>query len=329
MTDPVDALASAIRAGQRAALARAITLVESTRADHEASAQALLGHLLASRGEDEVDTLRLGITGVPGAGKSTLIEALGLQLVSRGHRVAVLAIDPTSALSGGSILGDKTRMGQLSVHPAAFVRPSPSAGTLGGVARRTREAMLLCEAAGYDVVIIETVGVGQAEVVAADMVDFFFVLALAGAGDELQGIKRGVLELADLVAINKADGDNEPRARRAAAELRRAMHLLTPPDPDWRAPVMPISALSGEGLDELWAQVERHREIGTARGVRATKRAAQRVRWMWRAVEDRLMGSLRDDEAVGALVAELEQRVASGALPPTEAAAQVLATYRG
>jgi LAO/AO transport system kinase len=251
----VSELARALRAGDRTALARAITLVESRRSDHRQAAHALLQDLLPHAG----DAIRLGITGVPGVGKSTTIDALGTHLTEEGHRLAVLTVDPTSTRTGGSILADKTRMTRLSSDPAAFIRPSPSGGTLGGVTAQTRETMLLCEAAGYDVVIVETVGIGQSETAVADMTDFFLVLMLPGAGDELQGLKKGVLELADMLAVNKADGDNVARAKAAAAEYRAALHILHPQSKDWSPPVLTYSALTGDGIVQLWKNVLEHR----------------------------------------------------------------------
>src|SRR6185503_8172888 len=247
-------LASGIRAGDRASLARAITLIESKRADHRSDAHRLVQELLPLTGK----AVRLGITGAPGAGKSTTIDALGTYLTEHGHKVAVLAVDPSASRSGGSILGDKTRMARLAVDPAAFIRPSPASGTLGGVAAKTRETMLLCEAAGYDVVIVETVGVGQSETAVADMTDFFLLLMVAGAGDELQGLKKGVVELADMIAVNKADGDNIERARIAAADFRGALNILTPASATWSPPVITYSALTGTGIPELWAKVVEH-----------------------------------------------------------------------
>ena len=245
-------LADALLAGDRRALARSITLVESTRADHRAEAVALLDAVLPATGK----AVRVGITGTPGAGKSTFVEELGTRLTGEGHRLAVLAIDPSSRRSGGSILGDKTRMERLARDPQAFIRPSPSGGALGGVARRTREAGLLCEAAGFDVVVVETVGVGQSEVAVADMVDCFVLLAAPGGGDELQGIKRGIMELADVVVVNKADGDLQPAATRAVADYQHAVHLLRPKHPGWQVPVLPVSALTGTGVDETWTAIE-------------------------------------------------------------------------
>lgn len=322
--DPA-ALADAVHAGDRAALARAITLLESRRDDHRAQAGEVLARLMPHTGAGE----RLGVSGVPGAGKSTFIEAFGLRLADEGRRVAVLAVDPSSAVSGGSILGDKTRMQRLANHPAAFIRPSPSAGTLGGVAARTRETILLCEAAGFDAVIVETVGVGQSEAVVAGMVDFFVVLALAGAGDELQGIKRGVLELADLVAVNKADGDGLRRAEEAARALRAALSVVAPRDPSWRTPVLTCSALTGAGLAEIADAIRAHHEAGEASGAREERRRAQRVRWLWEAVEDGLLSALRAHPAVAARQVALEAAVRDGRTPATVAARELLDAFVG
>src|SRR5512139_4037802 len=249
-------LVRGVRAGDRAMLARAITLIESKRADHRKTAHHLVQELLPLTGKG----VRLGITGAPGAGKSTTIDVLGTYLTGKGHKVAVLAVDPSSSRTGGSILGDKTRMARLASDPHAFVRPSPSSGTLGGVAAKTRETMLLCEAAGYDVVMVETVGIGQSETAVADMTDFFLVLMLPGAGDELQGLKKGIVELADMIAVNKADGDNIARANVAAADFRSALHILQPRSPTWMVPVMTYSALAGSGIDALWRHVTDYRQ---------------------------------------------------------------------
>jgi len=311
-----------ILAGERAALARAITLVESRRADHQLAARTLLERLMPYTGRAQ----RIGITGVPGAGKSTTIEALGCNLTAVGHRVAVLAVDPSSSRTGGSILGDKTRMERLSVDPDAYIRPSPSSGTLGGVARKTREAMLLCEAAGFDVVIVETVGVGQSETVVADMVDMFLALLIPGGGDELQGIKKGLIEIADLIVINKADADPE-RAERSAREYQTALHILTPASPDWTPPVITASGLKNDGLDRLWAQIERHREVMSANGDREARRAAQNARWMWAMVMDRLEGAFREHPQVAALSPDLEQQVRAGRLPASVAADRLLKSF--
>src|SRR5438132_183937 len=276
---PVDteALARELRAGSRAALARAITLIESRRTDHQAAARALVQALLPDTGK----AIRVGITGSPGVGKSTTIDVLGMSLIGQGHKIAVLAVDPSSARTGGSILGDKTRMARLSTADAAFIRPSPASGTLGGVAAKTREAMLLCEAAGFDAVLVETVGIGQSETVVSDMTDFFLVLMLPGAGDELQGIKKGVVELADVIAVNKADGDNLKRAQAAAGEYRAALHILTPRSPNWTPPVVTYSALTGDGVRDLWDQILVHRQRMTGTGELAKVRREQQVKWMW------------------------------------------------
>jgi LAO/AO transport system kinase len=277
LSDDIQKLAQPLRAGDRAALARAITLIESRRADHQERARALVQALLPETGK----AVRVGVTGMPGVGKSTTIEALGTFLTGQGHKVAALTVDPSSTRTGGSILADKTRMARLANDPAAFIRPSPSAGTLGGVAAKTRETMLLCEAAGYDVVLVETVGVGQSETAVADLTDFFLVLMLPGAGDELQGLKKGVLELADMLAVNKADGDNVVRARAAATEYGAAFHILTPRSPNWTPPVTTYSALTGEGIASLWHHILDHRERMTASGEFAARRREQQVKWMW------------------------------------------------
>jgi len=318
----IDDLETRILAGERAALARAITLVESRRIDHQEAARALLERIMPHTGQAQ----RVGITGVPGAGKSTTIEALGVSLTAAGHKVAVLAVDPSSSRTGGSILGDKTRMERLSVDPDAFIRPSPSGGTLGGVARKTREAMLLCEAAGFDVVIVETVGVGQSETVVADMVDIFMALLIPGGGDELQGIKKGLIEIADMIVINKADAD-PARAERSAREYRTALHILTPASPDWTPLVTTASGLTGQGLEDLWKQVERHREIMTANGERETRRAGQNARWMWAMVRDRLDEAFRHHPDVAALSPELERQVRAGRVPASAAADRLLKAF--
>lgn len=315
----VSALAARVRAGDRPALSRAITLVESKRADHRAAARALIQELLPFTG----NAIRIGVTGVPGVGKSTTIDTLGSNLTAAGHKVAVLAVDPSSTRTGGSILGDKTRMTRLSVDDRAFIRPSPSSGTLGGVAAKTRETMLVCEAAGFDVILVETVGIGQSETAVADMTDFFLVLMLPGAGDELQGIKKGVLELADMIAVNKAEGDGLARARAAAAEYKAALHILAPATPTWTPPVVLISGLANEGLAELWAQIEEHRRRLTASGELEARRRAQQVKWMWAMIEDRLFARLRSDPAVKARLPALESGVAAGTLAPTLAAEEV------
>src|SRR5665647_2535274 len=316
---PVSSLAAGIRDGDRATLARAITLIESKRTDHRKTAHHLVQELLPLTGK----AIRLGITGAPGAGKSTTIDALGTYLTDLGHKVAVLAVDPSSSRTGGSILGDKTRMAQLAIDPNAFIRPSPSSGTLGGVAAKTRETMLLCEAAGYDVLIVETVGVGQSETTVADMTDFFLVLMVAGAGDELQGIKKGIVELADMIAVNKADGDNIGRANTAAADYRGALHILAPRSPTWSPPVTTFSALTGNGIPQLWSQVLAHKEKMTASGELAERRREQQVKWMWTMLEERLTARLRSDAAVRAKVRQAETAVAAGRLAPTLAVEEI------
>jgi LAO/AO transport system kinase len=314
-------LAAQIRAGDRATLARAMTLIESTRADHRQTAHLLVQELLPLTGK----AIRLGITGAPGAGKSTTIDALGTYLTAQGHKVAVLAVDPSSSRTGGSILGDKTRMARLAIDPNAFIRPSPSSGTLGGVAAKTRETMLLCEAAGYDVVIIETVGVGQSETAVADMTDFFLVLMVAGAGDELQGIKKGIVELADMIAINKADGDNIARANLAAADFRSALHILAPRSPTWAPPVVTFSALTGDGVEGLWRQVIDYKDKMTASGELGQRRRDQQVKWMWTLLEERMTARLRGDPMVRAKVKLAEAQVAAGTLAPTLAVEEIAA----
>ncbi|GAA2874148.1 methylmalonyl Co-A mutase-associated GTPase MeaB [Nonomuraea rubra] len=310
--------AEGVRAGSRTWIARAITLVESTRPDHHALAQRLLVELTPLSGRAR----RVGISGVPGVGKSTFIDALGTRLTAEGHRVAVLAVDPSSTRTGGSILGDKTRMSRLAADPAAFIRPSPTSGTLGGVTKATREAMVVVEAAGFDVVLVETVGVGQSETAVADMVDTFLLLTLARTGDQLQGIKKGVLELADVIAVNKADGEYELPARKAARELSGALRLLrsdtAPP------PVLTCSGLSGAGLDELWRRVLAHQEAIDL----PARRRRQQVRWTWTLVQDRLLAELRGDQEVAAITAEVEREVLSGELTPALAAEKILSVFK-
>ena len=317
-------LAADIRAGDRAALARAITLIESRRADHEAAARELVQALLPYTG----NAIRVGITGAPGVGKSTTIDALGMFLIERGHRVAVLAVDPSSARSGGSLLGDKTRRARLSAVDAAYIRPSPAAGTLGGVAAKTREAMLLCEAAGFDVVLVETVGIGQSETAVCDMTDFFLALMLPGAGDELQGIKKGLVELADMIAVNKADGDNVGRANRAAAEYRNAMKILSPRSENWQPPVLTYSGLTGSGIPELWQKIVEHRTAMTTSGEFAQRRSRQQVKWMWSMFEDRMKAHLRGNAAIRAKVKAIEAGVAEGRVTPALAADQIAELLR-
>jgi LAO/AO transport system kinase len=320
VADTVEKLVNAIRGGDRAALPRAITLLESTRADHRDKAQQLLLELLPDAGNAH----RVGITGVPGVGKSTTIESLGLHLIERGHRVAVLAVDPSSTRTGGSILGDKTRMSRLAVHPDAYIRPSPTSGTLGGVAKATRESVVLLEAAGFDVILIETVGVGQSEVAVANMVDTFVLLTLARTGDQLQGIKKGVLELADIVVVNKADGKHLSDARAAARELSSAIRLIYPRETLWRPPVLTMSATEGSGLTEMWETVERHREVLTEAGEFEARRRAQQVDWTWQMVRDTVLDQVLSNPAVRKMRADVESQVKAGELTPAMAAQQIL-----
>jgi LAO/AO transport system kinase len=306
-------------------LARAITLVESRKPEHRQAAADLLTALMQFTGGAD----RVGLTGVPGVGKSTFIDQFGTNLTADGHKVAVLAVDPSSSRTGGAILGDKTRMERLSIDPNAFIRPSPASGSLGGVARATREAILLCEAAGFDVVLVETVGVGQSETTVSEMVDIFVVLMLAGAGDELQGIKRGVLEIADLIAVNKADGDNVKRAKLAAADYRRAIHLMTPASPNWTPPVLTCSALTNDGLPKIWEQIVAHRDTLAATGEREARRQRQQIGWMWSLIGDRLLDEFRDSPEVRASLTQVEASVLAGELPPAVAADALLTTFLG
>ncbi|WP_299436851.1 methylmalonyl Co-A mutase-associated GTPase MeaB [uncultured Rhodospira sp.] len=312
-----------VRSGDRAALGRAITLVESRARRHQDLAQAMLLELLPLTGKAH----RVGITGVPGVGKSTFIESLGRMLTAKGHKVAVLAVDPSSTRSGGSILGDKTRMEALATDPNAFIRPSPSGGRLGGVNRATRETMVVCEAAGFDVILVETVGAGQNETVVADMVDVFLVLMLAGAGDELQGIKKGVLELADVIAVNKADSLGAQATHQAVHQYKNAVHILQPPSPNWSVPVLTCSGLSGKGLDALWEKVEEHWRTLSATGEIAEKRRRQRVNWMWSMVEDRVLDAVRSHPEVRARLPELLKGIDDGSLTVTLAATEILERF--
>ncbi|MFJ7157821.1 methylmalonyl Co-A mutase-associated GTPase MeaB [Streptomyces sp. NPDC101118] len=325
MAIDLDAYVKGVLDGKRAFIARAVTLVESTRPDHRVLAQRLLTELLPHTGRAR----RIGISGVPGVGKSTFIDAFGTLLTGLGHRVAVLAVDPSSTRTGGSILGDKTRMERLAVDPAAFVRPSPSAGTLGGVAKATRESMVVMEAAGYDVVLVETVGVGQSETTVANMVDTFLLLTLARTGDQLQGIKKGVLELADVIAVNKADGPHERDAKAAARELAGALRLMHPADAAWTPPVLSCSARESTGLDVVWERLEQHRKVLDAGGRLDAKRSAQQVDWAWAMVQDELLGRLRAHPAVRALAPDLERRVRDGELTATLAAEGILDAFGG
>lgn len=321
---PPQELAAGVRAGQRAMIGRAITLVESTRPEDRGEANALLEALAPHAGV----SIRIGITGSPGVGKSTLIETFGRQLTAAGHRVAVLAVDPSSDRTGGSILGDKTRMTELARDPGAFIRPSPSGGTLGGVARRTRETMTVCEAAGYDVVLVETVGVGQSEVMVAGMVDMFVVLVLPGSGDELQGIKRGILELADLLVVTKSDGDGVQAALRTCQQHANALRLIPPKIPVWTPSAMTCSALTGEGVETIWTTAESFRDALHAAGFWEDRRREQGVQWMWRALEDGLRDAVHRDPRVLAKLAALEPEVRAGVRTPDEAAALLLAAFR-
>jgi len=315
----VGRVARDIRAGDRTVLSRAITLIESKRADHRRTAAALTQALLDATGR----AVRVGITGAPGVGKSTTIDALGTMLTGQGNKVAVLAVDPSSRRTGGSILADKTRMARLANDINAFIRPSPASGTLGGVAAKTREAMLLCEAAGFDVVLVETVGIGQSETAVCDMTDFFLALMLPGAGDELQGIKKGLVELADMIAINKADGDNVKRANLAAGEYRSALHLLSPRSEHWHPPVVTYSALTGKGIDSMWQKILDHRKTMTASGDFAARRREQQVKWMWSMLEQMMTARLRADASIRARVKKIETEVADGRIAPALAAERI------
>jgi LAO/AO transport system kinase len=319
----VAAYAKGVLAGDRGILSKAITLVESQRDDHREQAQELLVELLPHAG----GARRVGITGVPGVGKSTFIDQLGTDLTRAGHKVAVLAVDPSSTRTGGSILGDKTRMARLAVDPQAFIRPSPTSGTLGGVARATRETIVLMEAAGYDIVLVETVGVGQSEVTVSNMVDCFLFLTLARTGDQLQGIKKGVLELADVIAVNKADGEHERDAKRAARELAGALRMIYGHDAPWTPPVLTCSALNDVGLDTVWQEIGRHHETLSESGELEERRRRQQVEWTWAMVREQLLGRLAAHPEVRALVPEVEQAVRDGELTPTLAAQRILRAF--
>lgn len=320
MSFEIETSINGILDGNRRTLAKTITLIESSLSSHQAAAQEILDMLLPHTGK----AVRLGITGVPGVGKSSFIESLGMMLVEKGHNVAVLAVDPSSTRSGGSILADKTRMEKLSVNSRAFIRPSPSGGTLGGVARKTRETMLVCEAAGFDVIIVETVGIGQSEITVSLMVDFFLVLMLAGAGDELQGIKKGVLELADAVAINKADGDNVEKARKAQKDYAAALGILRPASPTWLPPVLTCSAMEMTGIEEIWTTVLKHREVMTESCELEQNRRSQALSWMWSLVEEGLKERFNKNLEVQKRLPKLALEVENGQLSPTAAASELL-----
>jgi LAO/AO transport system kinase len=317
-------LVARLTSGDRRSLARAITLIESTRPDHRQQAEALVGDILPSTGA----SLRLGISGVPGVGKSTFIEAFGLHLLDAGHRVAVLAVDPSSPRSGGSILGDKTRMEVLSRHPNAFIRPSPSSGTLGGVARRTREAMLCVEAAGFDIVLVETVGVGQSEIAVAGLTDMFLLLLTPAGGDDLQGIKKGIVELADLIVVNKADGDLMAAAMRAHRDYAAALHLLRPPPGVWSPKVMKCSAITGDGISEVWSAVQEFHQVAENTGSFNTRRSEQAAAWMWDEITETLMQDLKADRQIKDDLRALETAVREGSINPSQAARSILGRFR-
>ena len=320
----LDELIKGVLKGDRTSLGKALTLVESNRSDDRELVESLLAQISSKLGEAH----RIGITGVPGVGKSTFIEAMGSKLIESGHKVAVLAVDPTSSVSGGSILGDKTRMTRLANDPNAFVRPSPSSGTLGGVTRTTRESMALLECAGYDIVMVETVGIGQSETVVAEMVDIFLVLMLPGAGDELQGIKKGVLELADMIAVNKTDGENKAKAFEAAKDYISALRLTQPATSSWMPPVVNCSSLTGEGLDEVWEKITDHRKILEKSGEWSERRKIQKLKWMWSIVEERLSSDLHDHPSIAEQVPQLEKTVLEGKISATAAAERLLEIFR-
>jgi len=320
----MEELAEKVRSGDRLALARAITMIESTREDHRTHAERLLETLLPDTGK----SIRVGISGVPGVGKSTFIETFGQHVIAAGHKVAVLAVDPSSRRTGGSILGDKTRMEQLSRNPDAFIRPSPTAGTLGGVARRTRDVLLACEAAGFEVVLVETVGVGQSETAVSDLVDMFLLLLLPGGGDELQGIKKGIMELANMVVVNKADGDLADVAERSAAEYANALRLLHPTTSDWIPPVLTCSSLKGTGISEVWHRIGEFAALMRSSGAFEARRAEQARRWMWGEVDENLLSAFRRHPDVRKLLAELENRVSETEMTPSTAAQILLESFR-
>ncbi len=324
MTVDLETLVQGVLSGDRTSLGKALTLVESNRIEDRELVEELQAQLSSKTGNAH----RIGITGVPGVGKSTFIEAMGIKLIESGHKVAVLAVDPTSTVSGGSILGDKTRMTRLANDPDAFVRPSPSSGTLGGVTRTTRESMAVLEAAGYDVMMVETVGIGQSETVVAEMVDIFLILMLPGAGDELQGIKKGVLELADMIAVNKTDGENEAKAFEAAKDYISALRLTQPMNHGWTPPVVNCSSLTGKGLDEVWEKIKDHREILESNGEWEKRRKDQKLKWMWSIVEARLFADLHDNPAIAEQIPELEKTVLEGKISATSAAERLLEVFK-
>jgi LAO/AO transport system kinase len=323
LTPADQALVSRLRAGERRALAKAITLIESTRREDHARRQAVLEALLPHAAA----SIRIGISGAPGVGKSTFVEALGLQLIAGGHRVAVLAVDPSSSVTGGSILADKTRMEELSRSPQAFIRPSPAGASLGGVAARTREALAVCEAAGFDVIIVETVGVGQSETAVARMTDLMVLLQLPNAGDELQALKKGIVELSDIIVVNKADLDPQ-RAAQAQQMLKNTLAILRPPSPHWKPPVLALSALTGEGVGRFWSEVERYRGLMQASGEFEARRRGQAQDWMWQLIDERLRADFRTHPEVAARLPETVAAVAAGALTPSMAAERLLVLAR-
>ena len=320
----LELITAGVISGDRTWVSKAITLVESSSTSDLETADNLLKVISSRTGT----SLRVGITGSPGVGKSTFIDELGTYLTSRGHKVAVLAVDPSSSISGGSILGDKTRMERLSTDPNAFIRPSPSSGVLGGVSRGTQKTMLILEAAGFDVILIETVGVGQSEVTVSEMVDFFLLLLLPGSGDSLQGIKKGVLELADLIAVNKADGENELRAKQSARDYQSAMALLSNAGSHWATPVLTCSALTGQGVSNIWDHISDHHTHAQETGAWSKRRSKQQIRWMWSMVEDQLIHNLRNEASIAHIVSETEEQVLNGDLSATEAAKAILALFK-
>ncbi|MCX8084555.1 MAG: methylmalonyl Co-A mutase-associated GTPase MeaB [Calditerrivibrio sp.] len=319
----IDQLYQGVLSGNRRHLAKAITLIESKKNTDKVLASELLSHLMPYTG----NSIRVGISGVPGAGKSTFIETFGKFLINKGYKVAVLAVDPSSQISGGSILGDKTRMEELSKEENAFIRPSPSGDSLGGVARKTREAMLLCEAAGYNFIIIETVGVGQSEVTVSNMVDIFTLIQVPNTGDELQGMKRGIMEIADIILINKSEGDNRQKAELAKKQIEFALHLTLEQNPLWKTPVILVSALTSEGVDEFWSMIIKYKDIMTRSGQFEKKRGEQNVSWMWSYIMDNLKDSLTSNQKVKQLITEINDKVKKGAMNPTKAGEEILSCY--